>query len=74
MFYSCESGFQITFYNGHTVSVQWSKGNYCDKIDGASANTAEIGTRYQNGEWEHVQGWKTPEQVANFIKKISELP
>jgi hypothetical protein len=23
-------GFQITFANGYTVSVQWGPGNYCD--------------------------------------------
>jgi hypothetical protein len=33
-FKSCENkGFQITFENGWTVSVQWGKGNYCDRRD-----------------------------------------
>ena len=34
MFKSCENkGFQITFDNGWTISVQWGKGNYCDRRD-----------------------------------------
>ena len=31
-FKSCENkGFQITFENGWTISVQFGKGNYCDR-------------------------------------------
>jgi hypothetical protein len=31
-FLSCQNkGFQLTFENGWTVSVQWGPGNYCDR-------------------------------------------
>ena len=36
MFKSCENkGFQITFDNGWTISVQFGKGNYCARRDGS---------------------------------------
>lgn len=31
-FVSCQNkGFQMTFYNGMTISVQWGIGNYCSR-------------------------------------------
>jgi len=40
-FLSCENkGFQITFDNGMTMSVQWGVGNYCSRrsLDTTSFN------------------------------------
>ena len=57
-------GFQMTFENGWTVSVQFGYGNYCANRDNKSATTlfgiydgpvesltAEIAAWDKNGEW-----------------------
>lgn len=54
-------GFQMTFENGLTASVQWGAGNYCDNhlpadfdfsfSKDASSDTAEIAVWDQFGEW-----------------------
>jgi len=59
-------GFQITFENGNTVSVQWGPGNYCDpthedgrgaaydapaKADRWSSTTAEVAAWDKNSVW-----------------------
>jgi len=85
------NGFQITFANGYTVSVQWGEGNYCDNRDNRAANkfadnipgvpckNAEIAAWDSAGKWvdmengDVVDGWKTPEEVAAFIQKISSI-
>lgn len=82
MFNTNETGFNVTFGNGWTVSVQWGRGTYCDNrhsvsmIDG-SAN-AEIAAWDKDGVWhdfggEQVKGWQTPDEVARFISFISNL-
>lgn len=51
-------GFNMTFENGLTISVQWGAGNYCDNHDNgdftcrtdARSDTAEIAVLY-NGEF-----------------------
>lgn len=55
------TGFQITFDNGITISVQFGRGNYCEHkmsrlpfgsfIDIHESNTAEIALFDHNGEW-----------------------
>jgi hypothetical protein len=90
-------GFQMTFANGWTVSVQWGIGNYCDHYplplrageDYDRANrdagsngsaTAEIAAWDANKVWHRfendddtVKGYCTPDEVAEFIAKISAL-
>lgn len=51
-------GFQMTFENGLTASVQWGAGNYCDNhfsgdfrcMSDAESNTAEVAVIY-NGNF-----------------------
>ena len=65
-FRSCENkGFQMTFANGWTVSVQYGKANYCDRRSDtsqgkpetdaivASAN-AECAAWDSTGDWMHM--------------------
>ncbi len=80
-------GFHITFANGWTVSVQWGRGNYCDNRTPLPPRihepvppspTAEIAAWDHAGRWwqfenDTVAGYQTPEQVAEFIQKISQL-
>lgn len=40
-------GFQMTFDNGCTISVQFSKGNYCDQGE----TTAEVAVWDKDGDW-----------------------
>jgi len=76
-------GFRMRFSNGNMVSVQWSHYNYCDHdsndIDGEtyhfSAN-AEIAAWDKEGMWydfgsDEVAGYQTPDQVASFIRFVS---
>lgn len=80
-------GFQITFPNGWTVSVQWGPGNYCENryIEDIHApekayiycsNDAEVAAWDSNGVWydfgsDTVKGRCTPQEVAEFITRIS---
>jgi hypothetical protein len=65
-FLSCQNkGFQLTFQNGWTVSVQWGPGNYCDRqsfsvsefsapLNGSgfwTSEHAEVAAWNSNGEW-----------------------
>ena len=77
-------GFQITFANGYTVSVQFGYGNYCDNRygnDGAKSANAEVAAfKSHGGEWvklgEHddVIGYQTPDQVLAIMARIAALP
>lgn len=56
--FSCNNGgFQITFSNGLTASVQWRSGNYCDNQfksfthDFQESNTAEVAVFDKRGEF-----------------------
>ena len=56
-------GFQLTFENGWTISVQWGTGNYCERRDlhsgldddlkqvSVESGTAEIAIWNQAGTW-----------------------
>ncbi len=63
---TAHKGFQITFENGTTVSVQWGPGNYCDPThedgrgadfyapknsDSWEATTAEVAAWDKDGNW-----------------------
>jgi hypothetical protein len=76
------TGFQITFENGWTVSVQFGKLNYCSNRIYTSGKEmfskcpdAEIAAWDENGVWhqfEHdtVLGYCKPDEVADFIAKV----
>ena len=67
------NGFQMTFTNGNTISVQFGNANYSDK----GKTTAEVAAWDSNGEWiqlgEHgdVKGWCSPEEVVEIMNKIA---
>ena len=78
-------GFQISFKNGYTVSVQFGGGNYCANrgcpIDGqpvpksvtaeTALMTADGFVRYQHDD---VQGHMSPGAVAELIAYAEALP
>lgn len=82
-------GFQITFPNLWTISVQWGVGNYCEngyigewggemKKMRVYCPTAEIGIWDENGNWfnfghDQVKGYCTPEEVVEWINKVSKF-
>ena len=58
-FLSCENkGFQITFDNGMTMSVQWGVGNYCSRrsLDTTSFNP-ELSERRIHSEDAEIAIW-----------------
>jgi hypothetical protein len=77
-------GFQITFENGWTVSVQFGHGNYCnnrfveDATQGGDTKSqdAEIAAWDQHDTWhkfesDKVTGYQSPAQVLAFINMIA---
>ena len=90
MFRSTQNkGFQITFENGWTISVQFGTGHYCDRRDlnaeygneeymsTVKSPNAEIAIWDKNGEWynfgsDEVKGYCTPDEVAEWIDKVSK--
>jgi hypothetical protein len=72
-------GFQVTFSNGYTISVQFGWGNYCEnrnkKVPEFPCMNAEIAVWDKDGNFiEEPRGWQSPEEVANYMKIVSELP
>lgn len=77
------AGFQMTFDNGWTVSVQWgggtySENHYSDFRSGVDSPNAEIAAWDKDGNWhsfgeDNVKGWQTADQVADFIQYIKGL-
>jgi hypothetical protein len=67
------NGFHITFKNGYTISVQFSKNNYSD----GGETTAEIAAWDADGKWmklsEHddVRGWCSPDEVLDYMKLVA---
>ena len=72
------SGFQMTFENGYTVSVQFGQFHYCEnrfKEQGSldplksrqwNSNDAEIAAWGPDGEWVRQRGWG--DDVKGFVK------
>lgn len=76
-------GFTLTFANNYQVSVQFGAGNYCDRrydgffeaagVDRWASPDAEVavfrpdGTVVQLTQWDTVQGYCTPDEVAKII-------
>ena len=80
-------GFQISFNNGYTVSVQFGGGNYCSNRDlpmkdwGKSvpdSDTAETALMTKDGFVEYqgddVQGHMTPKCVLELLNYAEGLP
>lgn len=81
-------GFQITFANGWTASVQFGAGNYCSNRDTDFAQpaqpspTAEIAafkTLHGRDVWhdfggDEVAGWCPPERVLAFLNEVAAKP
>jgi len=78
-------GFQMTFENGMTISVQFGYGNYSSNRDKApmdartvnsvESETAEIAIWDSNGTWmnfnhDNVKGWVSADEVADYIIKV----
>ena len=77
-------GFQITFDNGWTVSVQIGDGNYHSNRDLSSNDfktsiptpNAEIAAWDKNDNWyefdtDTVKGWVSPNEVLDFMNMIA---
>ena len=80
-------GFQMTFANGYTISVQFGNGNYCDNRHYGElvsfeqpvppSSNAEVAAWDKDGHWlklgeyDDVIGWQTPDQIAAIIADIS---
>ena len=81
-------GFQMTFANGYTVSVQWGPGNYTDDrsqdCDPKHSQQwvrmlAEVAAWDRSGKWVHlgenddVLGFQSPSEVLAVMNKIAAL-
>jgi len=77
-------GFQMTFANGCTISVQFSKGSYCD----LGETTAEVAAWNSNKDWmfwngdnwvvltngdSDVMSHQTTDDVAMLINELVKL-
>lgn len=73
-------GFQITFENGNTISVQFGRGNYCSNYNvlntaDAECENAEVAIWNDAGVWytfddtSRVKWHCTPDIVAGLIQK-----
>lgn len=80
-------GFQITFKNGYTISVQFGTGNYCsnyyssrDNINNIDSVDAEIAVFTPSGEFmrldsfsgDYVGGHVTPDEVLEIMNIVSK--
>ena len=71
---SIKAGFQMTFANGNTISVQFGFGNYCEnkyKSEDCSID-AEIAIWNENKNWydfgsDTVKGYCNMDEVAKWI-------
>jgi hypothetical protein len=86
---TCNKGFQMTFENGWTISVQFGYGNYCtnrnhpDKTElhnqeMVSCPDAEIAIWDSFGEHynfghDTIKGYCSTDEVAEWIAKVSHL-
>ena len=67
------NGFHMTFENGYTISVQFSKTNYSD----GGETTAEVAAWDPDRKWvqlsEHddVRGWCSPNEVLEIMNQIA---
>lgn len=70
------TGFQITFSNGYTVSVQFGRGAYSDQGE----TTAEVAAWGPDSKWlklneyDDVKGHCSPEDVLEIMYVVANLP
>lgn len=85
-----QKGFQLTFENGWTVSIQFGFGNYCANYDDPIINNeyvkahqcpdAEIAAWDKDKNWyqftndDQVSGYHSADSVARFIEHIRLMP
>ena len=86
MFSKGDKGFQMTFENGYTVSVQFGEYNYCDNYDREyfqgdvqdckNAETALIDPKGRFVRYLHkdVQENMTPDMVLDLMNHARDLP
>jgi len=67
------NGFHMTFENGYTISVQFSKTNYSD----GGETTAEVAAWDSDRKWvklsakDDVRGWCSPNEVLEIMNQIA---
>jgi len=67
------NGFHMTFKNGYTISVQFSKTNYSD----GGETTAEIAAWGPDRKWmklseyDDVRGWCSPDEVLEVMNTVA---
>lgn len=75
-------GFQLTFSNGYTISIQFGMGNYCKNRRDKnmiptglySCKDAEIAYWHENSETEmHIKSHCSANEVAEWINKVSNF-
>jgi hypothetical protein len=71
---SVPCGFQMTFKNGNTISVQFGFGNYCEnrqeskmKCPNAEVAIWDISGKWYNFEDDTVKGYCHADEVAKWI-------
>jgi hypothetical protein len=79
-------GFQLTFNNGWTISVQFGRGNYCSNqkietkdepmLESVSAEVAIWDADHNDfdfGGGQFCLGWLTTDEVATWIEKVKNF-
>lgn len=59
-------GFQMTFENGWTASVQWGTGNYCDNRDMRYSPNADIEAGQKGSKTAEIAAWDADGEWHNF--------
>jgi hypothetical protein len=60
-------GFQITYPNGYTISVQWGAGTYSTETTAEVAIIDPAGNFYPISEKDSVIGWQTPTEIITLM-------
>jgi hypothetical protein len=60
-------GFQITYPNGYTISVQWGVGTYSTETTAEVAIIDPAGNFYPISEKDSVIGWQTPTEIITLM-------
>lgn len=74
-------GFQLTFANGYTISVQWHKSAYSENVEcgEGESNSAEVAFFDPHDEFVKnnsgqtlILGWQSTDNVAKLIAIVSD--
>jgi len=86
LFRRTPAGFQMTFSNGYTVSVQWGEVNYCQNRnleDSEYSQDAEVAIIRPDGSWMPLdlfdegricEGYLSTDKVLKYIQLAQGLP